>query len=579
MKKHKILPFFVIFTLVVLFQSCRTTREKVLKKHPNIILIMTDDQGYGDLGFTGNPIIETPNMDAMASRSATMHNFYVSPVCAPTRASLMTGRYNYRTGVTDTYIGRAMMHTDEVTIAEILKKAGYATGIFGKWHLGDCYPMRPMDQGFDESLVLKGGGLAQPSEPFENHGRYHDPLLFHNGQMVQTMGYCTDVYFKNATSFIKKNVEADKPFFVYIPTNAPHGPFHDVPGELFDAYRSMDLAPVSYEDKPDLNRLAAIFAMIENIDENIGRLFHTLEELGIEDNTIVVFLTDNGPNTRRYVGGLRGMKGEVLEGGIRTVFFMYWPSVFKGGESSDMRAAHYDVMPTLLDAAGVPLPEGLRIDGRSFLPLLKGEEVSWPERHLFLQWHRGYVPQPAKHFAMIGQKWKLLSSDSGKFELYNIDIDLGETNDLAKQEPGRVEKMKAEYLRWFEDVSSTRKDNYAIPRIVIGSDKETKTILTVQDWRRTAGRGWGLKGKWLLTVERPATFDITIRVSKPMPGWDATLTVAGQQLKGVFDALKPMVTFKQVHLDAGDIELEATVTKGNKIEPWEHVILKRVSTD
>ncbi len=576
--KNTIKLALLIYVVTGLFMSCHTG-GKLVKKRPNIILIMTDDQGYGDLGIMGNPLIETPNIDAMASKSASMLNFYVSPVCAPTRASLMTGRYNYRTGVIDTYIGRAMMHTDEVTIAEILRGAGYATGIFGKWHLGDCYPMRPMDQGFDESLVLKGGGLAQPSEPFENHGRYTDPILFHNGEEVQTLGYCTDVYFRTATNFIKKNVEEGRPFFAYIPTNAPHGPFYDVPPEQLEVYKNMDLSAVSYEDKPNIDRLAAIFAMIGNIDENIGRLFQTLKALGIEDNTIVVFLTDNGPNTRRYVGGLRGMKGEVLEGGIRTVFYMYWPPVFNGGEFSDVRAAHYDVMPTLLDAAGVPFPDTLHIDGRSFLPLLKGEKVPWPERALYLQWHRGDVPQPAKHFAMIGQKWKLLSSDSAKFELYDIDIDMGESNDLAAQEPKLMNKMKEEYLAWFKDVSSTRKDNYAKPRIVIGSDKELETVLTVQDWLRTAGRGWGLKGKWLLTVERPATFDVTIRVSKPMPGWKATLKVGDVEKEGVFAAGRSRVTFKGIHLDAGDVDLEATVTDGNKIDPWQHVIVKRVAVD
>lgn len=566
----------LIYVVAGWMQSCDIKNELV-KGPPNIILIMTDDQGYGDLGVTGNPLIETPNIDAMASKSASMLNFYVSPVCAPTRASLMTGRYNYRTGVIDTYIGRAMMHTDEVTIAEVLKRAGYATGIFGKWHLGDCYPMRPMDQGFDESLVLKGGGLAQPSEPFENMGKYHDPVLFHNGTQVQTLGYCTDVYFKKAMGFIKKNVEANKPFFVYLPTNAPHGPFHDVPGELFEVYKNMDLAGISYEEKPNLNRLAAIFAMIGNVDQNIGKLFRALEQMGIDNNTIVVFLTDNGPNTRRYVGGLRGMKGEVLEGGIHTAFYMYWPKVFNGSEFSEVRVAHYDLMPTLLDAVGVPLPKGLKIDGRSFLPLLKGENVPWPERNLFLQWHRGEEPQPFKHFAMIGQKWKLLSSDSADFELYNLDIDPGESNDLAGEQPELVEKMKAGYLAWFKDVSTTREHNYAKPRIVVGSDAELETVLTVQDWLRTAGRGWGMKGKWFLTVERTATFDVTIRVSRPMPGWTAALKVGDVDVEGEFGPANSRVEFKGVHLKPGDVELEATVTQGDKIEPWLHVIMKRVA--
>ena len=566
---------FLIFGLVIVISSC----DQKKTEYPNIILIMTDDQGYGDLGITGNPIIETPNIDAMASKSATMSNFYVSPVCAPTRASLMTGRYNYRTGVIDTYVGRAMMHTDEVTIAEILKKAGYATGIFGKWHLGDCYPMRPIDQGFDESMVLKGGGLAQPSEPFENKRRYTDPVLFHNGQMVQTLGYCTDVYFRTATSFIKKNVEAEKPFFVYLPTNAPHGPYHDVPEELFNVYSEMDLSSISLEEKLNVDRLAAIFAMIGNVDQNIGRLFKTIEQLGIQKNTIVVFLTDNGPNTRRYVGELRGMKGEVHEGGIRAPFYMYWPDVFKGDEYSDVRVAHYDLMPTLLEVAGVSLPEGLAIDGRSFLSLLKGKEISWPDRNLFLQWHRGEEPQPFKHFSMVGQKWKLMSADSADFELYDLETDPGESHNLANEKPELLEKMKNGYMTWFNDVSSTRENNYAKPRIVIGSDAEVETVLTAQDWLRTAGRGWGAEGKWLLTVAGPATFDVTIRVSEPKPGWLSTLKLGEVVLDKDFGPNDDRVVFEGIHLEPGDIDLEATVTQGDKIEPRLHVIVKKVMSN
>ena len=208
---------------------------------PNIVLIMTDDMGYGDLGVHGNPIIQTPNLDAMAKRSASMSTFYVSPVCAPTRACLMTGRYNYRTRCIDTYIGRAMMDTEEVTVAELLGDNGYATGIFGKWHLGDCYPMRPMDQGFQESLIHRGGGIGQPSDPVGGEGKYTDPILFRNGVEEQQTGYCTDVYYSNAMQFIEKSAKQKKPFFVYLPDNCPHGPFHDVPPDDLATYSATNL--------------------------------------------------------------------------------------------------------------------------------------------------------------------------------------------------------------------------------------------------------------------------------------------------------------------------------------------------
>ncbi|MHC4228157.1 MAG: sulfatase-like hydrolase/transferase, partial [Planctomycetota bacterium] len=296
------------------------------KGRPNVIIVMTDDQGYGDLGVTGNPIIRTPNIDAMAARSGSMKNFYVHPVCAPTRACLMTGRYNYRTRVIDTWVGRAMMEPEETTIAEILSGAGYATGIFGKWHLGDNHPMRPMDQGFDESLVHRGGGIGQPADPPGGEGKYTDPVLLDNGKPAQFKGYCTDVYFERAAEWISKCTARKKNFFAYIPTNAPHGPFHDVPEEILERYKKMDLGNDHFpQDKghplpeaSDEEKRARIFAMITNIDDNMGRLFTRLDELGLSENTIVIFMVDNGPNGRRYVAGMKGSKSHVHEGGIRS---------------------------------------------------------------------------------------------------------------------------------------------------------------------------------------------------------------------------------------------------------------------
>ena len=565
---------FLLMGLTGFLFSCTFT-ENSKKEKPNIIILLADDQGYGDLGITGNPVMETPNIDELARESATMNNFYVSPVCAPTRASLMTGRYNYRTGVTDTYIGRSMMRTDEVTIAEVLRSAGYATGIFGKWHLGDNYPMRPMDQGFEESLILHGGGLSQPSDPFENHGRYTDPILFHNGKPVHTKGFCTDVYYRHAIDFIRKNVMRHRPFFAYIPTNAPHGPFRDVPPELKQYYLKKDLASISFEKKPDIEKLAAICAMVTNIDQNVGRLIKVLKELNIESNTIVIYMSDNGPNSRRYVGEMRGKKGDVIEGGIRTMFFMHWPAVFKGGESSDVRVAHYDVMPTLLDAAGVPVPEGLKLDGRSFLPLLKGDSGQWPDRKIFLQWHRGYEPQPYKHFAATGKEWKLLSIDSAAFELFDLRNDPYELNDLSGDYPQKLDQMKKEYLKWFEDVSSTRKNNYATPRIIIGNDAEPETFLTRQEWIRESGKWWGNKGYWLLRADHDATFNITVKTAEKKPGWKVMLKINDLIKTGVLK--DSILTFDNISLQKGDLTLSAEVSKSKKIYPRVHVFVKRVS--
>ena len=284
---------------------------------PNVVLIMTDDQGYGDLSITGNESIDTPSMDRIATEGAWLRRFYVSPVCTPTRAHLMTGRYAFRTRAFDTYQGRASMEPAEVTVAEVLGEAGYVTGIFGKWHLGDYYPTRPMDQGFQESLVHQGGGLRQPSNPPEGE-RYHDPVLFHNGQPKRYEGYCTDIFFDEAIRFIQEQSAAKKPFFAYIPTNAPHGPFDEPPTrELMEHFMA------KFPNDRNTKR-AAFYAMVKNIDENIGRLLTQLGALGIERNTLVIFLTDNGPS-EGSAGPFRRNKGAVQEGGIRTVCFLRWP--------------------------------------------------------------------------------------------------------------------------------------------------------------------------------------------------------------------------------------------------------------
>ncbi len=555
----------------------------VAADHPNIVLVMTDDQGYGDLGVTGNPLIETSNIDAMAGRSASMSYFYVSPVCAPTRACLMTGRYNYRTRVIDTWIGRAMMDPDELTLAEAFKEAGYATGIFGKWHLGDCYPMRAIDQGFEEALIHKGGGLAQPSEPPENNRRYTDAILFHNGRQVSTTGYCTDVYFDAAVKFIEQCQTADRPFFVYLPTNAPHGPFHDVPQDLYEKYRAKDLSPVLLGNEQTADMVARAFAMIENVDQNVGRLFASLERLRLTENTIVIFMVDNGPNSRRYVGNMRGNKSSVHEGGIRSPFYVQWPARLKAGTSSDRIAAHIDVMPTLLDAAGVPVPAGLKLDGRSLLPLLEGRDVDWPGRTIVIQSHRGDRPVRYHNFAIRDQQFKLVRptgfgletpTERTPFELYDLLADPREANNLAETHSEVLARLKTAYDAWFDDVSSTRPDNYAPPRIVVGTDHETHTVLTKQDWRKTAGDAWGTGGRWLLHIAPDARFDVTVLLETEISG-RAELRIGGNRwAQDVREPAKKIV-LSNVSPTTGDTDLEFQLHRGGQVVGPYHVLLER----
>lgn len=544
---------------------------------PNIILIMTDDQGYGDLRMMGNPLVETPNIDAMAARSATLQRFYVSPVCAPTRASLMTGRYNYRTRAIDTWIGRAMMDTREVTVAEILSVAGYATGIFGKWHLGDCYPMRPQDQGFEEVLVHRGGGLAQPSEPFENNRRYTDPILFRNGEQVQTEGFCTDVYFNEAISFMEKSHAAGKPFFAYIPTNAPHDPFDDVPEELYKKYSNRDFSSLFRTAVADTakenDKLARIFSMVENTDQNVGKLFKSLDRLGLTQHTLVIFMTDNGANTMRYVGNIRGMKSNVHEGGIRSFFLAHWPERFKPGTTSDRIAAHIDLLPTFLEVAGVrSLPDIVKVDGKSLMPLLTGNPGEWPDRNLFIQSHRGDSAIRYHNFAAISQQYKLVHPtgfgseqmpENIPFELYDLENDPRESQNLAESMSDKTAQLRAAYDQWFEDVSSTRPDNYAKPAIIIGTDKEPVTVLTKQDWHKTGGNGWGSEGFWRLWPSHEGTYHLEVRISEPKPGTKIQLQIGDRQWEKITEENETKVEFHSIILFKGEIQLAASLENEN----------------
>jgi arylsulfatase A-like enzyme len=556
---------------------------------PNVILIMTDDQGIGDFGSQGNPVIRTPHLDAMARRSASMSTFYVSPVCSPTRASLLTGRYNYRTRVVDTWIGRSMMEPAEVTLAEVLSAAGYATGIFGKWHLGDCYPMRPIDQGFDVALVHRGGGLAQPSEPRENQRRYTNPILFRNGQPVQTEGYCTDVYFDAALQFIQNAQQHGRNFFVSLPTNAPHGPLHDVPEALRKEYRERDDELLKLRTRPVQNRdeevdaLSRTAAMITNIDQNVGRLFEHLAQWQLTHNTLVIFLVDNGPDSLRYVRGLRGMKSHVHEGGVRSPLWLQWPARLQAGTTRHELSAHIDLMPTILDACGVPVPEGVKLDGRSLLPLLENRaDVQWPERTIAIQSHRGDVPVRYHHFMIRDARWKLVHpSGFGRerfegepqFELYDLENDPGESTNLAAQHPEIVASLQQAYDRWFDDVSATRPNNYDPPRIVLDAAHESPTVLTPQDWR---GRSWGpgSNGHWELHAPAPRRCDVRVEFEPRDTAGRATLT-AGPVVRQVeMPAQADHVIIDHVELPGGDFRLHVELQYGAETIGPRHVLVQ-----
>lgn len=526
-------------------------------RKPNVVVIITDDQGYGDLSIHGNPHLKTPNMDRIGHEGVEFTQFHVCPVCAPTRASLMTGRYNYRTGVVDTYLGRAMMFSDEVTLAEMLGLAGYRTGIFGKWHLGDNYPLRPKDQGFQESLVHTGGGLEQPSGPPGNH--YFDPVLLHNGKARNFKGYCTDIFTDAALRFIEQN--RARPFFAYIPTNAPHTPLH-----VADSY----VAP--FRGKGLDETTARIYGMLTNLDENVGRILAKLKELDLERDTIVIFLTDNGPQQKRYNAGMRGLKGSVYEGGIRVPCFIRWPGVLKAGTKVDRLAAHIDLTPTLLDACGVPKPRGVRFDGVSLMPLLGNPRAEWPDRTLFFQWHRGDEPQAFRACAARNQRWKLVD---GK-ELYDLETDPGETKDVAAAHPEIVARLRREYEAWFKDVSATR--GYAPPRIFIGTDEENPVLLTRQDWRgpRASWDATGL-GHWEVDVKRGGAYEVKLLLPKKEEERKAAFTFDGKVLlEFAIPAGADSTTVKLNRLPTGKGRIEVAVREGGSTIGPHFVELRRL---
>jgi arylsulfatase A-like enzyme len=496
-------------------------------RRPNVLLILVDDMGHGDLGVHGNPIIKTPNLDKFARRSMRMKYFYVSPVCAPTRASLLTGRYNYRTGAIDTFLGRALMYPDEVTLAELLAAAGYRTGIFGKWHLGDNYPMRAIDQGFQQALVLRGGGIGQPSDPPGGES-YFDPVLQHNGKQVQKKGYCSDVFTDAAIDFITH--QRDKPFFCYLAYNAPHTPLQ-VPDRYHQMYAKLNLAHDQFPKighplpgKANQDDIAKVYGMVTNIDDNIGRLLAKLDELKLAENTIVIFLTDNGPQQVRYNSGMLMRKGSVHEGGIRVPFFVRWPGQLPTDRDIDRIAAHIDIVPTLCAACDVTLDKKRKIDGVNLLPLWKGEKTDWPDRALYFQWHRGDIPELYRACAARSQNWRLVQPEGAgekplpknfRFKLYDMEKDPLEEHDVADRHPDIVAKMKQAYEAWFRDVSATR--GYDPPRIHLGSDKEPITVLTRQDWRGPKA-GWGPKsiGYWEVQIERAGKYRIIITAPKAL---------------------------------------------------------------
>ena len=480
-----------------------------LAAHPNIVFVITDDQGYGDLACHGNPIIKTPHVDKLYAESIRLTDYHVSPTCTPTRAALMTGRFTNRTGAWHTIMGRSILRDNETTIADYMSKAGYTTGIFGKWHLGDAYPYQPQYRGFQKTYVHGGGGIGQTPDYWNNS--YFDNTYLEDGEPIAEKGYCTDVFFDKATDFIDEQLKVEKPFFAYISTNAPHGPYN-VPQKYLDMYPELE------------GKTQSFFGMITNMDENIGKLRAHLAEIGAADNTLFIFTTDNGTagGSKVFNAGMSGNKGSNQEGGHRVPFFVHWPA--KGwteGRDVETLTAHIDVLPTFAELCEFSTEGNLPIDGKSFLPLLEGEEdVNWPDRTLVTDSQRNITPVKWKNCSIMTQDWRLLN---GK-KLYQLSSDPGQKKDLSKKHPERVKAMRQGYEDWWASMV----DSFAEGAPFHLGENPKPMLLTAHDLVGTGGtasvawhQGYIREGKltginedgpayWQIKVTEPGDYELAL---------------------------------------------------------------------
>ena len=418
-----------------------TSTYSQTKQKPNVILIMTDDQGYGDLEFHGNEVIQTPHLDNLFQESVRATNFHASPTCTPTRGALMTGRYSNRVGTWHTIAGRSLLYEDEKTLAQIFAENGYTTGMFGKWHLGDNHPFRPGDRGFQQVVRHGGGGVTQGPDWWENN--YFDDTYWKNGKPANYEGYVTDVFFDESMAFIEEH--KDKPFFAYIATNAPHSPFH-VPEEYYNMYK---------DEERLLEAQKRFYGMITNIDHNVGRLEDHIRQLGLRQNTILIFMGDNGTaagyrtrngETYGFNAGLRGTKNSEYDGGHRVPFSIRWPAGDIGeNRDLDHLLAHIDLLPTLAELADLRFVETKPLDGKSFAPLLLEENPGWDNRTLIVDSQRILNLVKWRKSAVMDNQWRLVNGQ----ELYNIDEDWSQENDLAEQYPEVVKRLRESYNQWW----------------------------------------------------------------------------------------------------------------------------------
>lgn len=545
------------------------------RKPPNVVIVITDDQGYGDLSCHGNPVLKTPNLDTLYRESARLTDYHVSPTCSPTRSSLQSGHWANRTGVWHTIMGRSMLRVGEPTIGEVFSKAGYATGMFGKWHLGDNYPFRPEDRGYSHVLRHGGGGVGQTPDYWNN--AYFDDTYFLNGKAKKFEGFCTDVFFENAKKFIAEQAEANQPFVAYIATNAPHGPLHCPP-----------VSSAKYSKQAE--NVASFFGMIDNIDDNVGKLRTFLDHTHLSENTIFVFTTDNGTSMGDGVfnAKMRGRKGSQYDGGHRVPCFVHWP---KGGIDSPMDVKPLthavDILPTLIDLCDIKYDAKQPFDGVSIKSLLKGkpdQEIDWNNRVMITDSQRVMDPVMWKSSAVMTSRWRLIDGE----KLYDMDSDPGQRRDVSTAFPADVRELRAAYQTWWEEIQPSFKNATAI---VVGHPSENPARLTSHDWITDQATPWNQMavragmhdpeyvGFWNIDVAKAGKYRIRIcrwpdeanaklndslPAGKPAPGAKAYRMTPGKGFKFVSANLRigELKQKKSVSPDDKDVVFETDLLAG-----------------
>jgi len=544
-----------LFPLVLFF----SLSYLLIASQPNVILIVTDDQGYGDMSCHGNPYLDTPNIDRLHDEGISLDDYHVDPYCTPTRAALMTGRYSVRVGAWAVTEGRQLLDADESTMADVFLASGYRTGMFGKWHLGDPFPYAPRYRGFQDTVHHLAGGVDEIGNPVGND--YFDDTYYRNGKPEKFESYCTDVFFDETLRFIGagKATDFEQPFFVYLPLNAMHGPLTVDP-----SYSDPFLARGLSEPR------SKFFGMVQNFDENLGRLLQSLKQWGIDENTLVIFMGDNGTGggvdsktMEGYNVGMRGKKGSTYEGGHRVACFARWPGTLDSGGTVEELTAHLDWLPTLIDLCGLEKPSDVAFDGRSIEPLMRGKSSNWRERTLFVDrqadqlemWNPSVSPEqkyPSR--VVLTERWRLVNG-----ELYDILDDPSQKNDLARQNPEVVESLSAAYKKHFEDVTD---HGGRFTPFIIGAREENPTRFTTRDWHHTDGGViWKMSlveddslfvnGFWALDAHTEGRYEFRISryprdMEKPMGAIEARIKI-GDTSESV--NIEPEETFAKFKLD------------------------------